>query len=219
MKLISFSVWGNDPMYKLGMLENLKLKEYYYPEWEVIVYVAKNISGERWVQGCRNMGARIAIMPEEEQSWKMSLWRYLPCFDNWEAVIIRDADSRFTLREKAAVDEWLQSNKTIHVMRDHPFHNEKIMGGMCGFKMNSLDQTIFNEHFANGQNERLIAERMLERVYEEKKSEIYFNVSHNAMEGEEWNPFIERKLGEFVGEIFDQNNNRHPEHYKQVLQE
>lgn len=46
----------------------------------------------------------------------------------------RDLDSPLTLRERAAVNEWLSSNKSFHVMRDHPFHFQTIMGGMWGYR-------------------------------------------------------------------------------------
>jgi hypothetical protein len=46
---------------------------------------------------------------------------------------VRDADSRISKREKIAVDEWLDSNTSLHIMRDHPHHNYVIMGGMFGF--------------------------------------------------------------------------------------
>ena len=34
----------------------------------------------------------------------------------------RDLDSLPTRREAAAVDEWLQSGKRLHAMRDNPYH-------------------------------------------------------------------------------------------------
>ena len=35
-------------------------------------------------------------------------------------------------REKDAVNAWLVSNRTFHVMRDHPDHGTEILGGMWG---------------------------------------------------------------------------------------
>ena len=49
-------------------------------------------------------------------------------------VISRDLDSPLTERERAAVDEWLISNKTLHIMRDHPLHYDFILAGMWGFR-------------------------------------------------------------------------------------
>ncbi len=202
-------------MYKIGLLENLKLKEYYYQDWEVVCYV-DNLN-EQWVRQAAAYGCIIKPIGQYND-WKNSLVRYLPCVSN-DIVIVRDTDSRFTMRERDAVEQWLKSDKDIHVMRDHPWHNEKIMGGMCGFR-----NGVFKKHepdlynwLTNDVNERLIAEKFFGNLYDIEKQNIYFNISHNAMEGEVHNPFIERKFGEFVGEIFDQNNNRHPTHYQVLL--
>jgi hypothetical protein len=49
-------------------------------------------------------------------------------------VISRDLDSPLTHRERAAVDDWLISNKILHIMRDHPLHYDFILAGMWGFR-------------------------------------------------------------------------------------
>jgi hypothetical protein len=41
-------------------------------------------------------------------------------------------DSHLTWREKAAVDEWIFSQKPFHLMRDHHHHDTLILGGMWG---------------------------------------------------------------------------------------
>ena len=41
----------------------------------------------------------------------------------------RDLDSAPTQREADAVQEWLRSGKTLHVMRDHPSHTFPMLGG------------------------------------------------------------------------------------------
>ena len=46
----------------------------------------------------------------------------------------RDLDSALTKRERAAVNEWLASNKSFHAMRDHPQHVTPMLGGMWGFR-------------------------------------------------------------------------------------
>ena len=47
-------------------------------------------------------------------------------------MLSRDLDSRPTRREVAAVEEWLDSSKAVHIMRDHPSHKAAIMAGMWG---------------------------------------------------------------------------------------
>jgi hypothetical protein len=57
------------------------------------------------------------------------MWRFLTLSDPLvDVTIFRDLDSNFSERETAAVKEWLSSNYTLHVMRDHPSHTTKILG-------------------------------------------------------------------------------------------
>ena len=55
-------------------------------------------------------------------------WRFLALNDPLvDIFIVRDTDSRINIREERAVNEWLESDKLLHVMRDHPHHFYKIL--------------------------------------------------------------------------------------------
>jgi hypothetical protein len=57
------------------------------------------------------------------------MWRFLTLSDPLVDVsVFRDLDSTLNERETAAVKEWLGSNYTMHVMRDHPSHTVRILG-------------------------------------------------------------------------------------------
>ena len=65
-------------------------------------------------------------------------WRCEPCWDPSVSIsVFRDTDSRINSREKHAVDAWMSSDKTFHIMRDHPFHGYYMLGGMWGYKNNN----------------------------------------------------------------------------------
>ena len=71
-------------------------------------------------------------------------WRFIPAFENNNTVIIRDTDSFLNIRDKAAVDEWLASDKKFHIIRDNQVgHTSRIMGGMWGVR-NGLENTKKN---------------------------------------------------------------------------
>ena len=60
-------------------------------------------------------------------------WRFLAFDDqNVDFVMVRDVDSPFTVRERLAVEEWLASGFPFHVIRDHRYHMEPMMGGLWG---------------------------------------------------------------------------------------
>ena len=66
----------------------------------------------------------------------------------------RDLDSRFSNREQVAVDDWLKSDKTIHVMRDHPLHDLSMFGGLWGTKLiNKSIRSKWKKAWQSGQNE------------------------------------------------------------------
>ena len=58
--------------------------------------------------------------------------------------ISRDLDSSITAREVAAVEEWLQSENPLHLMRDNPAHCfVPILAGMWGTR--TTEDTIRQE--------------------------------------------------------------------------
>ena len=61
------------------------------------------------------------------------LWRFFPTLDSQVDIFMsRDLDSIVKLREVEAVEEWLQSGKSLHVMRDHTHHKHDMLGGLWG---------------------------------------------------------------------------------------
>ena len=62
------------------------------------------------------------------------IWRFFPTLDSQVDVFVsRDLDSVVKPREVEAVEEWLQSGKTLHVMRDHLQHIwVPMLGGLWG---------------------------------------------------------------------------------------
>ena len=51
-----------------------------------------------------------------------------------DIFLSRDLDSSLSTREKSAVDEWLNSDKLFHAIRDHPSHNGVLLAGLWGVK-------------------------------------------------------------------------------------
>jgi hypothetical protein len=130
-KLVSFSLYGTEPMYLDGMVENAKLMKSIYPGWQLRVYAEDTTE----VQTLQSLGAEIVHMGQSHDQSGM-LWRFLPAWEkDVERVIFRDADSRINHKEAAAVKAWIDSGLDAHCMHDHPHHYcLPIMGGMWGIK-------------------------------------------------------------------------------------
>lgn len=127
-KIISFSLFGNDDKYLVGMQRNIDLARQYYPGWTVIVYY-KNVP-EEFLKSIEN---EVTLRLVANNNLCGTMFRFLAHDEpDTERFIVRDADSRIGQREVDAVNEWVDSGKILHIMRDHPQHTCLIMGGMWG---------------------------------------------------------------------------------------
>jgi hypothetical protein len=115
-KLISISVWGDNPRYIIGANRQYELAKEFYPDWKFRIYTDD-----------RNKFTHLTdaqIIQVEDGSYGM-YWRFDAMFeDKNNIVLVRDSDSRITPREVRAVNEWIESDKTFHTFRDHDAHFE-----------------------------------------------------------------------------------------------
>jgi hypothetical protein len=131
-RVISFSLFGSQPLYCEGALRNALLVESIYPGWQCRFYVDQSVP-QRYIQNLEASGAEIIPMPAASGLARGLFWRFLVAADpEVERFVVRDADSRLNGRERAAVEEWIGSGRSFHIMRDHRQHNARVMGGMWG---------------------------------------------------------------------------------------
>ena len=130
--VISFGLYGADPKYTQGMIRNAELAPKYFPGWVVRVYT--DGSSPQAVYGrIRALGGEIVVIEGVGGGIAGMFWRFLVADDAAvDRFIVRDSDSRLNLRERFAVQEWIESGKAIHSIRDHPNHERPLNGGMWG---------------------------------------------------------------------------------------
>jgi hypothetical protein len=139
-KVISFSLWGDNPKYTIGAIKNAELIDTIYPGWIGRFYCGKSVPIDI-IEILKTYTNVEVIEMEENGDWSGMFWRFYACEDS-DVMISRDTDSRLNLREKNAVDEWLNSDKDFHIMRDHPYHNALILGGMWGVRNGILKNIV-----------------------------------------------------------------------------
>jgi len=107
-----------------------------YPDFECWFYIHKETVPQATIDKLIEFSNVKIIFKEGDinnENCKPRMWRFEPIdHDDVEIMMSRDTDTRFLLREKLAVDDWLNSNKLFHIMRDHPHHRFCILGGMFG---------------------------------------------------------------------------------------
>lgn len=155
--MISMSLYGNDPKYIQGAISNARLKDTYFPGWALRFYVSRSIPTDV-VQKLKDLGAEIRHPPESLMDDKFgTFWRFLPADENTvDRFISRDCDSRLNARDRFAVEEWIESERMCHVLRDHPNHYLPMLAGLWGCNNRLLREknTSMNhllEHFFNSE--------------------------------------------------------------------
>jgi len=219
MKYLSFSLWGNKPIYNVGSIKNAELWKTIYPDWQMVVYYDDTVPKET-IDKLNNQDV-LTIDVTEKNLYGM-FWRFFAVdLPNSEYCVFRDTDSRITIREKMAVDEWVNSGKSIHVMRDHPAHGIPfgsdrlgILGGMWGIKSKSVPLTDMIERFTKNKNLSYGSDQtFLKTIYSIFEDD---RVTHD--EFYEKKPFpIKREYGRFVGDRIDENNNPVGNDYKSII--
>ena len=143
-KVIAFSLFGLDRKYLRGAIENIKLQPEFYPGWTCRFYVDESVPEGVMSTIRKSPNCEVILCPKDVGEGRIHtgiFWRHAILADpDIEVGIVRDCDSRFTLREKICVAEWLKSGKEFHIMRDHEHHKRRIMGGMYGIRNLTLNQ-------------------------------------------------------------------------------
>jgi hypothetical protein len=186
--VLSYCLFGTDHCYRDGIIENCALARRFFPGWALLVHVSERVAPE--VSGTlERAGAKVVVMPQRD-AYDGLYWRFLPAADpTLSAVVVRDADARLGPRERAAVDEWLASGKSLHVMRDHPGHRRLIPAGLWGCRGGAVpDMAALIERFGheNGFASRTGDADFLERhVYPRLRHDMCLHSAFSYFPGEE----------------------------------
>jgi hypothetical protein len=125
MKVFSFCLYGTEPNYYTGLLENIKLIREWFPEFDIFVY--KGVCDPSWEI------PNATIVETNREGAVNMLYRYTP-LKTAEVGFVRDADSRITERDRWCIQEFLASSYGYHMIRDHIWHKSRLMGGLFGWK-------------------------------------------------------------------------------------
>ena len=148
------SLYGKDSHYTWGVLRNAQLVPVYFPDWTLRVYVASDPAPPelpvppRILNKLRRLGAEIATV-SNGSSMTPRNWRLLVADDqNLDYFLVRDADTRLSEREAAAVRDWLSTAEKngsvpVHCIRDHPKHaSQAIVDGLWGGSPRALNRLL-----------------------------------------------------------------------------
>lgn len=163
----------------------------------------------------KDAGAEVIEMGKTSFNLHGALWRFLAAIDpEVERYVIRDADSRLNGRERAAVNEWIESGKGLHTMRDHPNHdyavNAGMWGGISGVLTKELIESVLGDLESSQKSEYGDDQRFLrDDVYKKNKGNIIGHDSYSCSKWENTKSFPTKRSSnlQHVGQVFDGDNN------------
>lgn len=217
--VIAYSLWGDHPMYWVGALKNIELAHKYFPGWVCRFYIDKNCKQEL-IDTIKGENVEVVLV-DSKDSFHGMFWRFWASEDpDVDVFLSRDCDSRFSDREVAAINEWLASDKDFHIMRDHPYHTVPILGGMWGCRngiMRKINLTKMIESWNQYQRKGIDQDFLGRCVYPLVINTSMEHSEFNLRFGGEIRPFPTiRNNYEFVGDVFDENDVRHPDYWRLI---
>jgi len=217
-RIISFSLWGNNEKYTIGAIENAILAQELYPEWICRFYIGQTtrIGSPNVISRLDSLSNTELVFMDENGNWNSTFWRFTACSDPAvEYVLCRDCDSRLSIRERNAVEEWIQSEKVFHIMRDHPWHEALILAGLWGCRCEGLrDINELVKNYIKTHTVTYSADQDFLRtvIFPRIKNSCFI---HDEFHGGRKFPLKRRNL-EFIGQVYDPANERTFEH-REVL--
>ena len=215
--VISYSLWGEHPMYWKGALRNIEQAKEFFPGWKCRFYIDKN-SKPDLIDTIKGENVE-TVMVDSKDSFHGMFWRFWAAEDpEVDIFLSRDCDSRFSNREICAIKEWLSSDKDFHIMRDHPYHTVPILGGMWGCRrgiMRKIELSKMIDNWNQFERKGIDQDFLGKCVYPKVKDFAMEHSEFNLNFGGEIRQFPNaRQNHEFIGDVFDENNVRHPDYWK-----
>lgn len=205
----------------MGAIRNAQLLPITFPGWRLWIYVELQAPGRPYAHGkvpapvldkLIELGAEIRYVDVDRTGLAPMIWRFTVTEDpDVDVFIVRDSDSRLTLRDATVVSDWLRTGKVFHCVRDHPSHSwYPVSGGLWGARRKPF-VTLFGEGRL-GEMMRRYGSGYVEDMYFLRR-DIWPKVTHVAychdsfscMRYPASHPFPVARVGtEHLGQVYDE---------------
>jgi hypothetical protein len=149
----SFCIYNKfNPLYYVGLLENIELIQRHFPEAFIYIYVGNDVPD--WYVIELRVRKNVILRFTSETGPRNMIHRFFAIDEpEVDIMFVRDADSRVHWKDRWAIREFLNTpSAKVHVIRDNPEHATAIMGGLWGMrKIEGINiQALYAEHKASG---------------------------------------------------------------------
>ena len=209
-KFFSFCVYNDNPKYTIGAIRNSEQYTKEYPDYKSLFYVRNDVPQNIINQIENNSG--IVIKSLFLPDWFMMFARFLP-LECSTFNSSRDTDCRLSKREIFVNNEFFNSNKKFHIIRDHPYHSTEILGGLWSssnynihnLRFSILDFCLKNmnkEKVCMGHDQNFLKYYIFPMI---NKNEILTHDNYFNYTTDKNKITILRINKEYIGEAFDEN--------------
>ena len=228
--VLSYSLFGKNAWKRYGeFIKNIAEeaeRNILYKDWSIRIYTdALSLPVDlqkQYKQRYKNLlFCNIAKIPKYgDLSYRNArIWRYIPIADvSVDITCVRDLDSPLLNRESDAVQQWMDTDTVMHIMRDSPEHTSKIMGGLwCfrGSKDRNFSQMILELALKYSQNRSL--EREADKFNDQHllnayiwpliKNDVIQHDAFSCIHHKHTTPFPSERTQGFVGCVRNLKNN------------
>ena len=125
-KIIAMSLDGRMDKETFGAIRNVLLSDIFFPGWTVRLYLQHSTNDsaplpQSLAALLRTHPFQIVYVNNESQKLDPSLWPLLAVEDTTvDYLLVRKPTGRLSDRDAAVVSVWLDSGKTVYVIKDHP---------------------------------------------------------------------------------------------------
>jgi hypothetical protein len=131
--IFSFCIYGSNPKYVEGMVKNLEQIRHYYPTFQTWIVVGNDVPSE-YIEKYQSF-PNVKLTHYPLTGGRLTTFRFFPIDNQYVAcMIVRDADSRITERDRECIRRFLESDFTVYTIRDHYYHKCPLMSGQWGIK-------------------------------------------------------------------------------------
>jgi hypothetical protein len=131
--VFSFCIYGAKPIYCEGMVRNLETIAIHYPTFETHIFAGNDVP-EEYLRRYESFPlTTIHLLPFT--GGRLTFNRFLAIdLPGVQLMIVRDADSRLTDRDRWCLDDFIASAWQIYCVRDHKYHTREVMAGLWGMR-------------------------------------------------------------------------------------
>lgn len=224
-RVIAMCLYGTNKDYAYGAIQNALLAQRDWPDWTLRIYHDHQIDASV-LTVLRDLGvhlvprqlgtgltaANVTQLRDVSAGHRAMYWRFDVLADaNVTRFIIRDTDAQLSRRDRLAVQEWVDSGRYMHVMRDHPDHSLPIMGGMWGAVEGLIPASMFGVDSEQDKGYNHDQQLLRDKVWPWARTLALVHDSYSCateeMAGAEWRPFsVQRQsVHDFVGNKYERD--------------